>query len=374
MSALRFAPSVFVIGDEYEVLLCLTDPALVSLSVGGETYYEENSGALPSERTVARIRLPQAALDAARGYEVVTRKTIKRKAYFSEFEDEVREAFAFAPVPAEGDVNIYYIADVHYRFAAAEQTVSYFGDKLHLLIANGDLGEVETEENYLEVCEFLANAAGGCVPIVMARGNHDTRGRLAERFTDYFPGNGKKTYYAFHLAALSGVVLDCGEDKPDNHKEYGGNYNGAAVYNGSNAFEPFRRQETQFLRSLTLPEGRPHIAISHICPSMTAKEAGSIFDIERDVYTAWNEELARIGIDVMLTGHLHQTFVLEREDARALLPNPYPVIVGARPTKAMLIRDESGLFTEVRQKGSIGIPTIVREDGSICLDWTEFGK
>ena len=78
MSALRFAPSVFVIGDEYEVLLCLTDPALVSLSVGGETYYEENSGALPSERTVARIRLPQAALDAARGYEVVTRKTIKR--------------------------------------------------------------------------------------------------------------------------------------------------------------------------------------------------------------------------------------------------------------------------------------------------------
>ena len=337
MSILRFSPSVFVIGDEYEVLLCLTSPALVSLSVGGETYYEDNSGALPSERTVARIRLPQAALDAARRYEVVSRVSLNRKAYFSEFEDEVREAFAFAPVPAEGDVNVYYIADVHYRFALAEQTVSYFGDKLHLLIANGDLGEVETEENYLEVCEFLGNATGGRLPIVMARGNHDTRGHLAERFTDYFPANGKKTYYAFHLAAFSGVVLDCGEDKPDNHKEYGGNYNGAAVYNGSNAFERFRRQETQFLRSLTLPEGRPHIAISHICPSMTTKEAGSVFDIERDVYTAWNAELARIGIDVMLTGHLHQTFVLEREDARALLPNPYPVIVGAQPSKDNII-------------------------------------
>ena len=36
------------------------------------------------------------------------------------------------------------------------------------------------------------------------------------------------------------------------------------------------------------------------------------------------------------------------------------------------IRDENNLFDEVREKGSIGIPTIVKDDGSICLDWTEF--
>ena len=36
------------------------------------------------------------------------------------------------------------------------------------------------------------------------------------------------------------------------------------------------------------------------------------------------------------------------------------------------IRDENSLFDEVRVKGSIGIPTIVKDDGSICLDWTEF--
>ena len=36
------------------------------------------------------------------------------------------------------------------------------------------------------------------------------------------------------------------------------------------------------------------------------------------------------------------------------------------------IRDESPLFDAVREKGSIGIPTILREDGTVTLDWDEF--
>lgn len=36
------------------------------------------------------------------------------------------------------------------------------------------------------------------------------------------------------------------------------------------------------------------------------------------------------------------------------------------------IRDENPLFDAVREKGSIGIPTIVKEDGSVTLDWAEF--
>ena len=49
------------------------------------------------------------------------------------------------------------------------------------------------------------------------------------------------------------------------------------------------------------------------------------------VAATWNKELARIGIDVMITGHLHRLLVLGKNDERALRPNPYPIIVGARP-------------------------------------------
>lgn len=36
------------------------------------------------------------------------------------------------------------------------------------------------------------------------------------------------------------------------------------------------------------------------------------------------------------------------------------------------LRDSETIFEEVRQKGSIGIPCILREDGSVTLDWEEF--
>lgn len=41
--------------------------------------------------------------------------------------------------------------------------------------------------------------------------------------------------------------------------------------------------------------------------------------------------------------------------------------------KAFLaIRESCTLFDEVRKHGGIGIPCIVKEDGSVTLDWAEF--
>ena len=38
------------------------------------------------------------------------------------------------------------------------------------------------------------------------------------------------------------------------------------------------------------------------------------------------------------------------------------------------LRDESREFDEVRQTGKIGIPCILREDGTLTLSWSEFLK
>lgn len=38
----------------------------------------------------------------------------------------------------------------------------------------------------------------------------------------------------------------------------------------------------------------------------------------------------------------------------------------------LTIRDSSPLFADVRKNGKIGIPCIVREDGSYTLDWAEY--
>lgn len=38
----------------------------------------------------------------------------------------------------------------------------------------------------------------------------------------------------------------------------------------------------------------------------------------------------------------------------------------------LAIRDRESVFDAVREKGGIGIPCILREDGSVTLDWSEF--
>lgn len=38
----------------------------------------------------------------------------------------------------------------------------------------------------------------------------------------------------------------------------------------------------------------------------------------------------------------------------------------------LAIRDREAAFDAVREKGSIGIPCIIKEDGSVTLSWAEF--
>ena len=130
------------------------------------------------------------------------------------------------------------------------------------------------ETLFKKFLKFVSDISKGLVPVVFSRGNHDTRGELAEKFADFFPANNKKTYYSFDLGCLGGVVLDCGEDKLDNHEEYG----------GVNVFEKYRMDETLFLKELP-KKNTLSFAVSHICPSQTTQCKEDIFNIEKDTYT-----------------------------------------------------------------------------------------
>ena len=318
MTFLKCLPSVCTIGSDYEIILYGVANGIFSVKIGNAVYYEENSGVLASEKCFAKIRVPQDILDTVRFYTVRFRKTVDRKAYFSEMADEESVDFSFKPITKTENINIYHVADVHYCFDAGVNAATYFGDDLDLLVVNGDIGEVETEQNYFEVCKFVGDISHGNVPVIFVRGNHDTRGKLAERFTDYFPANGKNTFFDFKVGSLYGIALDCGEDKVDTNVEY----------NGVNAFEAFRQRESAYLRSLDKKDGLT-FAISHICPSQAASKKDSVFDIEHDTYTAWNKELERLGVKFMLCGHIHKCYILQKNDEQSILPNAYAVIVGS---------------------------------------------
>lgn len=319
MNFLKCTPTVFVIENDYEILINTISCGIISVNVNGKTYYEENSGVLSSEKSFAKIRLPQTELNKAKSYEICFRKRVKRQAYFSKFDEKICATFSFSPIDKTENINVYHVADVHYNFNSAIKTCSYFKNDIDLFIVNGDIGEVETEENYFEVARFTGEISHGQIPVVFARGNHDTRGKLAEKFTDYFPANGKDTFFTFNVGAISGVVLDCGEDKLDSHPEY----------NNVNDFSSFRQKQLKFLSNLNKSENKYFIAVCHMCPVIGDIERREVFTIETNTYKKWNDELIRIGVDLMICGHYHKTFIAENNDAKNLFSHPYPVIVGS---------------------------------------------
>ena len=332
MSFLLCAPSVFVIGDEYEILLNAKENGILSLEIGGEEYYEENAGVLATERSFARIRVPQAVLDKAEHYTAVYKKTINHQAYFSEMGEAEKKEFCFRPIKKADGIRIYHLADVHGAFELAKEAAAYFGDETDLFIMNGDVAEVEKHEDFTRVACFLGAVAKGEIPMVFVRGNHDTRGKLSHFYTDFFPCNGKDTYFTFTVGPIYGVALDCGEDKPDDYF-YGAEYDFKSAYAGINRFSPFRRRELAWLRTLKKTDKPYRIAVSHVCPMQTTRRAGDAFDIERDVYEEFSNELSRLDIQLMLCGHIHKAYFMLPSDGQSLLPHTFPVAVGSAMKK-----------------------------------------
>ena len=329
MDFLYCKPSVFVIGDEYEILLNGKENGIFYVEIDNKIYYEESCGVLSSEKCMAKIRVPQVVLNQAKKYVVGYRKSVNRKSYYSLFAPMQTAEFAFKPLEKNTDIHIYHVADVHYRFERAIKTCSYFGDDVDMFIVNGDIGEVETETNYLEVCAFVGEISRGEIPVLFVRGNHDTRGRLAELYSKYFPVQEKKTFFQFSLGCLNGVVLDCGEDKLDCSLEYDSSESVPDNYRGVNRFHEYRKLETKFLQSVTLDKNKIPFAVAHVCPMMTTMKKDSQFDIERECYQQWNEELERMGIRFMVCGHYHKAFILSSDDERNIISHSYPVVVGS---------------------------------------------
>ncbi|MGN1095299.1 MAG: metallophosphoesterase family protein [Eubacteriales bacterium] len=320
MDFIKYNPTVFVINDEYEISVTTAENGMCFIKIGDKIYHEVNAGILVTEKTLHRIRVPQKELDLAGKYTVIYRKTIRKKAYFSRFEEPLSCDFDFYPVTKTENINAYFLADVHKHFDEAIECAACFEKDTDLYIINGDIGEVETEEDYFSVIDFLGRLSKGEKPVIFSRGNHDARGRLAERFTSFYPSDNGNTYFAFSLGILHGVVLDCGEDKPDINPEYG----------GVNAFEPFRRAELEFLKKLPENDNGICFSVSHICPVQTTFEKDCIFDIEREIYSEWNDELERIGAKFMLCGHVHRTYILKSGDEIEILPHKYPVIFASK--------------------------------------------
>ena len=299
-------PGVFLMEQDYEIILLCNKPAMASVVVDGHTFADSVNGVMRSDTDVHKIKVPMTLLDHARAYRVHITPLADHCNYYPKPSPTEAYEYPFTPVSETGEIKAYVLADTHGDVITPAETALRHGP-MDLLILLGDIGDSAATKEQITTLHRLTSAiTGGRFPTVYVRGNHDTRGYMAEHLTDYIPTRGGVTYYTFRAGSVWGVVLDCGEDKPDTNIEYG-----LPEYGGVANFLPFRNTETAYLRALIEnadttynAEGITHrIALCHINFTYTDRPYN---DRNPALYEKWIAALNEIGIDLLICGHEHR--------------------------------------------------------------------
>ncbi|MDR1330650.1 MAG: metallophosphoesterase family protein [Tannerella sp.] len=189
------------------------------------------------------------------------------------------------------------VNDVHERNDLLDDMLGDVdGRRPDFFIFNGDMcSNMQTQKQVFE--GFMTHAVerfASTVPFFYARGNHETRGRLAFDFLKYFPSPTGEPYYTFRAGPVFFVVLDGAEDKPDSDMDYYGLGN----------YDPYREAETRWLEKVVESDefkNAPYrIVILHIPP------LGDSWHGQLEVKRLFLPVLNRAGVDLMLSGHLHR--------------------------------------------------------------------
>lgn len=316
-------PAVFAVEEDYQFLMLTEKPVLVSVTVGDKTYYDDACGVRRSDTKTQRITIPQAVLNAAGEYTLTVCEAIERKPYWPTIGEPHEYVYAFRPLTKTTDIRMYHIADVHGHTDDAIAAVGAAKDTPDVLLFNGDVpdhcGGFEQMHTLLLVASELGQ---GVIPCVSARGNHDFRGCYAEHYIDYIPTKNGQTYYTFRLGCLWGVVLDCGEDKPDEFD----------VYGGTICCHAFRERETEFLRHVSgydAPDVKYRLVLCHNPFTHTPPEP---FNIEIPLFTEWATILREtVKPNLMICGHTHTIEVCEEGGRIDHKGQPCPIIIASNP-------------------------------------------
>lgn len=325
-------PTVFALGDTYQIITPVKSEMLFWVMVGDKKYCDHSNGILRSSTLVHKVVVPMKELNRAKKYTVCYQKIIDRKPYFPESEDTVETVYRFKPIKAGKPINLYHISDSHGKVeesvAAAKAA---FGEDIDLLVLNGDISDHSSSVKNISMIYHIASAiTGGTIPCVFSRGNHDMRGAFAEHLAEYTPttpGDGL-TYFTFRLGDLWGLVIDCAEDKLDSQVEYGGTI----------CCHEYRQAETEFLKEVAKKKKyssktvKYKMVICHAPFTYRDRNDNGLFDIENDIYNEWVKILNdSIKPDFLLAGHKHVCAVSHPGDQYDDRGQAFPVIIGARP-------------------------------------------
>lgn len=229
-------------------------------------------------------------------YEVVATRVVRLNAYWPDKGLDVRSGpHQFTTFDRNSpSVSFSVVTDTHEdrgRIEQLNETIDW--GTTDFLVHTGDAFHWIDSEEHLFSAWLRPTVAGlaHTKPLIFARGNHELRGPFARRLFDYVPTPEGRFYYARDAGPVHLMVLDTGEDKPDDTN----------VYAELNQTAPYRAQELEWFRQHVATTARVSEAPFRVIV-MHQPQWGWLADGP----DAWVETANAAGVDLVIAGHRHR--------------------------------------------------------------------
>ena len=313
----------------------------VRLIIDGQAEFNES---------IHKIRLENLIPGQTYYYRVCSQEILQYKAYSKKFGNIAQSDFYTFTMPQANANSFTAIVfnDLHQRSNVFQALLKQVGNiKYDFAVFNGDCisDPAHHEQATRFVSELTEGVNGDHIPTFFIRGNHEIRNAYSIGLRKHFDYVGGKTYGAFNWGDTRIVMLDCGEDKTDDHKEY----------SGLNDFTQLRHEQVGFLKqelaSKAFKKADKRILIHHI----------PLYGSENLCKDLWEPLLGKAPFDISINAHNHKF----AHHPKGSLGNNYPVIIGG----GNKIENATVMILE-KKKSELRIKVLDAE-GKVLLDIVE---
>lgn len=308
------------IGNGMTVMWETTVPAYCWVEYGTDTTQLKRARTIVDGQVVCNNKLHKIRInDLIPGqkyyYRVYSQEILLYQAYKKIFGNIARSGFSEFTLPVADTDSFTAIVfnDLHqhtqtFRALCRQiQNIDY-----DFAVFNGDCVDdpVDHEQATTFISELTEGVRSDRIPTFFMRGNHEIRNAYSIGLRNHFDYVGDKTYGSFNWGDTRIVMLDCGEDKKDDHW----------VYYDLNDFTQLRNEQVDFLKKelsgKDFKKAKKRVLIHHI------PLYGN--DGENLCAGLWTKLLEKAPFNVSLNAHTH-TYAYH---PKSELENNYPVIIG----------------------------------------------
>ena len=308
------------VGNGITVMWETTVPAYCWVEYGTDTTQLKRARTIVDGQVVCNNDLHKIRIDGLQPgqkyyYRVCSQEILLYQAYKKVFGNTAQSAFSEFTLPATDTDSFTAVVfnDLHQHTQTFRSLCQQIKNvNYDFVVFNGDCVDDPVDHNQATsfISELTEGVCGDRIPTFFMRGNHEIRNAYSIGLRDHYDYVGDRTYGSFNWGDTRIVMLDCGEDKPDDHW----------VYYGLNDFTQLRNEQVDFLKkelsSKEFKKAGKRVLIHHI--PLYGNDGKNL------CANLWTKLLEKAPFNISLNAHTHKYAYHPKGE----LGNNYPVIIG----------------------------------------------